>query len=385
MINFISKTLINIKLAFQYRWKIFFLSLVIQFIMASLIHFGTQVPEALEFLYLPKIQAQVSSEVTKISSPQQPSVMETIKPKLEQKPNTFQLKNTQSWISSAYAAGEYDQASSYVVIDYNTGEVLTKKNADTPVYIASLTKIMTAIVAMDLASLEDRFTVSQRAASIIPTKIGVVAGQQLNLNELLHASMMTSANDAVQVINEGIDNQYQQEVFVKAMNAKAQVLGLKNTHFENPQGFDSQAQYSSAADLAILSHYALENYPEIKNILSKQYEFLPADSFHKQFDLYNWNGLLGVYPGVEGLKIGNTEEAGYTTVVVSTRRSENQKTGISEDKNILIVLLGAPGVLERDLWASQLLDLGFEKLGLPAVNITPERLQQKYSTWKYWG
>ena len=84
---------------------------------------------------------------------------------------------------------------------------------------------------------------------------------------------------------------------------------------------------------------------------------------------------MGVYPGVKGIKIGNTDKASYTTIVLSKR----------EGKRILAVVLGAPGVKERDLWASQLLDLGFEKLGISAVNITEAQLEAKYSSWKYWN
>lgn len=103
--------------------------------------------------------------------------------------------------------------------------------------------------------------------------------------------------------------------------------------------------------------------------------FYPQDDNHKQADLYNWNGLLGVYPGVKGVKIGNTEDAGYATTVLAER----------EGKKILVVLLGAPGVLQRDLWPSMLLDIGFEKLGLKPIGITEDQLRAKYSTWKYWN
>ena len=108
----------------------------------------------------------------------------------------------------------------------------------------------------------------------------------------------------------------------------------------------------------------------LKNLLP------PKDQNHKQFDLYNWNGLLGVYPGIFGVKIGYTENAQKTTIVASQR----------DGKKVLVVLLGAPGVLQRDLWASQLLDQGFEKLAnLSSINITEEELREKYSTWKYWN
>src|SRR5690606_3687251 len=97
---------------------------------------------------------------------------------------------------------------------------------------------------------------------------------------------------------------------------------------------------------------------------------------HKQFDLYNWNGLLGVYPGASGVKIGNTGDAQKTTIVTAERNG----------KKLLVVVLGAPGVLERDMWAAELLDLGFEKqYGMAPINVTEEQLRAKYKTWKYWA
>lgn len=108
------------------------------------------------------------------------------------------------------------------------------------------------------------------------------------------------------------------------------------------------------------------------DIVAQPYEYLPSDENHKLHDLHNFNGLLCVYPGAKGVKIGNTRAAGATTVVLAER----------EVKKVLVVLLGAPGKLERDLWAANLLDLGFEKLGIPPVNITKNQLQDKYSSWK---
>ncbi|MCL5784297.1 MAG: hypothetical protein M1142_03015, partial [Patescibacteria group bacterium] len=217
---------------------------------------------------------------------------------------------------------------------------------------------------------------SYKAASIEPTKLGLIPGQKLTLEELLNGSLLTSANDAVQVIKEGVDEEYKANVFIEAMNLKAKDLGLKNSRFENPQGFDGQSHYSTAEDLAVLTAYALKNYPLISDVVKKDYQFYPTNQNHKQIDMYNWNGLVDVYPGVFGVKIGNTDKAGYTTIVGAQR----------EGKRVVAVVLGAPGVLERDLWASQILDLSFQKLGnLEPVNVTENQLKDKYSTWKYWN
>lgn len=324
-------------------------------------------------VFLQKVGVNAHTIVSPV--PAKEAVLDELLPKLEEKKNIFRVKKESAFlISPVSAAGEFEQARAYGVVDLNTGDVLIEKNLSERIPIASITKVMTAVVALDLVSPDELFTVTEHAAGIEPTKIGVVAGEKMKVSELIDAAILTSANDAVEVIREGIDSKYGAGTFVKAMNAKAKIIGLKNTNFSNPQGFDNKQHYSSVEDLSILAHYALENYPSLKETAKKEYQFLPKDQNHKQFDLYNWNGLLGVYPGASGIKIGNTGRAGYTTLVTSER----------EGKKLAVVLLGAPGVLERDLWASQLLDIGFEKLGLKSVNITEEDLKEKYSTWKYW-
>ena len=128
--------------------------------------------------------------------------------------------------------------------------------------------------------------------------------------------------------------------------------------------------------MILLSRYALTKYPLIAAIVKKDYQLLPKNKNHKQYDLYNWNGLLGVYPEVQGVKIGNTDKAGKTTVVLARRN------GVK----LLTVVLGAPSVLKRDLWAAKLLDIGFNNLkGLQMVGVGEDMLKEKYNTWKYWN
>jgi serine-type D-Ala-D-Ala carboxypeptidase (penicillin-binding protein 5/6) len=340
-----------------FQRNIFFMTFIAMFIVVSLQHLGVQPMRLIRPV------------------PQEVEVFEKIKPKLQQQTNTFHLKKNTSLIGQAHASGEYDAANSYAVIDTENGNVILEKSLSKRVPIASLTKIMTAIVALDLAEPSEYFIVSRKAARQIPTKIGVVAGEEMNTTELINALMLTSANDAAQVLSDGIDRKYGEAVFIRAMNEKANYIGLRNTHFINPQGFDGTDHYSSAEDLAILTAYAMTQYPLLAHIVSQDYAFIPGDVHHKQFDLYNWNGLLGVYPNVSGVKIGSTDEAGKTTVVVSERGG----------KKLMAVLLGAPGILERDGWTAQLLDEGFSQtLGLSPVRITEEQLREKYSTWKYW-
>jgi serine-type D-Ala-D-Ala carboxypeptidase (penicillin-binding protein 5/6) len=339
------------------RWHVYIFCFVIVFVFTALQNIGLK-------------------GFSLISPQPKANAIESVSPKLEQIKNNFKLESqNNSFIETSFAASEYDNANAYAAVDLETRKVLVEKNLKVSFPIASLTKIMTAVVALDLADSNELFTVTETAAKQIPTKIGVVKGQRMSVSELLNALMLTSANDAAHVIKDGIDNKYGEEVFVEAMNKKAQFLGLENTNFSNPQGFDGRNNYSSAGDLAILAYYALKNYKEFRDIVKKDYEFLPADKNHKQFDLYNWNGLLGVYPGISGVKIGNTGRAGNTTLVVSKR----------EGKEILAVMLGAPGVLERDLWTASILDKAFEEFNLTPVSLTEDDLRKKYATWKYWN
>jgi D-alanyl-D-alanine carboxypeptidase len=305
------------------------------------------------------------------------NVAQAIQTKLEEKQNSFILTKTAlSQRTLDDQSADFNKAAAYSLINLNTGAIIAEKNGTKRLPIASLTKIMSSIVALDLSSPNDMFTITPFAATMPPTKIGVVPGQRMSLQELLNAALLTSANDAMEEIRDGVNAQYHGNIFVNAMNEKAAFLGLTNTHFTTPQGFDYKNNYSSAEDLSTLIHYALTNYPLIADIVKKDYTYLPANKNHKQFDLYNWNGLLGVYPDTVGVKIGNTPDAGYTNAVLSTRGGEQ----------LLAVILGAPNLLSRDLWTSELLDYGYrETINLPPVNITADQLYAKYATWKYWN
>lgn len=288
------------------------------------------------------------------------------------------LATPNTLLSLLYPEGRRTEAaglpvsSAYLVVRTDTGEVIQSKYADEQLPIASLTKIMTAVVALDLAHANDTIQIEERAAAQIPTKIGLKAGERLSLDELLHATLMTSANDAAEAIRQGIDTMYGSPVFIDAMNEKAKKLGLTNTHFANPQGFDAPDNYSTAHDMAVLSHYAFSQYPLIAEIAKKEVYELNETHDHRRFDLYNWNGLLGVYPDAIGLKIGNTRDAGKTTVVMSERGHIP----------LLTVVLGTESILDRDLSAAQLLDIGYQKIAnLHPINITESKLKLKYASW----
>lgn len=321
---------------------------------------------------LPRLGVRVPNLVS--PAPAKVDAFDKVAPKLDSKKSSFILKQSPNLVPVAQAASDYDQAFAYSLVDFNSGQVLESKSADKRLPIASITKLMTAVVALDLASPEEKLTVSEKAAHEEPTRLALTPGDQLTVTEAIKGALLSSANDCAQVLEEGIDQKYGEEIFIRAMNEKAKDLGLKNTYFTNPQGFDDGSPYSSANDMAKLAQYALTSYPLIANIVAQDHSELLPTSTHRKYEyLNNWNGLLGVYPGVEGVKIGNTDAAGYTTLVVSERGGHK----------LIAVLLGAPGVIERDQWTAELLDEGFAQFGLPKVQVGEDDLKAKYATWKY--
>lgn len=345
--------------------KVFLITFLSMFIITSLHNLGVRLPQFQNI----KIQFKLLSPL-----PQKTDTLDLLVPKLEQKKMQFELKKDSLLIKNSYASTIFnaDNAKAYIVIDIDTGQILLQKNSGQREPIASLTKIMTAVTALDLASPGETFTIENKAAAEIPSIIGVSTGEKLTLTDLLKGVLLMSGNDAAEAIRNGIDDKYKDKLFIRAMNEKAAILGLTNSHFTTPQGFDYGNNYSSASDIAKLAVYAITEYPLINEIVKQDYLTIPANVNHKEFKLTNWNGLLDVYPGTQGVKIGYTEDAGYTTVVFADRN----------DKKILVVLLGAPGILERDLWTAQLLDFAYQKtLGLQPMNISEDQLQAKYASW----
>lgn len=156
------------------------------------------------------------------------------------------------------------------------------------------------------------------------------------------------------------------------MNKKAELLGMYHSHFANPDGLDDQNQYSTLEDIAKLTNNVQKNYPDILFAANADNLDIATSSSHGQYYLPNWNGLLNVYPGVNGLKIAYTEEAGYSTIVTFT------EDGLS----FVAIVSGTDSYLERDRAAADLLDAA--KI---ANNISPKRIStyQLNLRYKQWG
>lgn len=239
-------------------------------------------------------------------------------------------------------------AKSAILVDLATKTVFYARNEHEQRPPASTTKILTAVIALENGELSQKVLVSDRAASAEPNVMGLKAGEVVPLNILLYGMMLDSGNDAAIAVAEGTLG-YDQ--FVQAMNAKVLELGLLNTKFSNPTGYDEDTlpHYSSAHDLAVLAKYALEQSPEIVNYASeKRIEFTATDE-HGWYGPWNLNSLLWTYSGTYGLKPGWTPDAEFCLVAVAER----------DGRHLLAVVLGSS---QHFTDAAVLLDYGFAQV-----------------------
>ena len=234
-------------------------------------------------------------------------------------------------------------AQSAILMEAESGTVVCEKNAHTRLPMASTTKIMTALVALELAAPDTVIAVDGRAVGTEGSSIYLCKGETLTLEELLYALMLESANDAAVAIAIGICGSV--EAFANAMNAKASRLGLSNTHFSNPHGLDADEHYTTAYDLACIAKEALK-IPLFKTIVSTRKITIPHQNTDGVRLLINHNKMLRQYDGCIGVKTGYTQKSGRCLV------SAAERDGVT----MIAVTLHSP-----DDWSdhTKLLDYGF--------------------------
>lgn len=215
---------------------------------------------------------------------------------------------------------------SCVVIDRLTQSILYGKNEKNKVKMASTTKIMTAIVVLENSSLDTTVEASKKAAGTGGSRLGLKTGDKITIRDLMYGLMLCSGNDAAVCLAESIGGSV--EGFAELMNAKAQELGLSNSHFESPHGLDSDQHYTTAYELALLSDYALKN-PTFLNIVGTKNHTVTINGTPKT--LSNTNELLGNLDGVYGIKTGFTNGANRCLVTACKRGN----------MDIICVVLGA--------------------------------------------
>jgi D-alanyl-D-alanine carboxypeptidase len=218
------------------------------------------------------------------------------------------------------------------LIDLTSGRVLFSKNADQRLPMASTTKITTAIVVLQHSNLRELAWVSKRAATIGESTMDLVRGEQLTVEQLLYGMLLNSANDAAITLAEHVSGN--EERFVGLMNRLAHQLHLRDTHYVTAHGLDAPGHYTSAHDLAVISRYAMRN-PEFRRIVATVSYHIPKTKHNAEHWLASVNRVMYWFPGVDGVKPGDTDNAGLCQVVSAWRNG----------RHVLAVLLNTPNLV----------------------------------------
>jgi D-alanyl-D-alanine carboxypeptidase len=240
-----------------------------------------------------------------------------------------------------------------IVVDANSGNVLSAVNPDEPVHPASLTKMMTLYMLFEAlrdhrVSLDQPVPVSAHAASMIPTKLGLVPGTYLTVEQAILGMVTLSANDAASALGELLGGD--EDRFAQMMTLRAHALGMAHTTFTNASGLPDPDQWTTARDMAVLARHLIQDFPE-----EYHYFATPSFVFHGR-TINNHDPMLRLYPGADGLKTGFIN--GTHNLVTSAIRDNVRLVG---------VVLGAASNSERDSNMVAQLDQGFQNEGIAPV------------------
>ena len=260
------------------------------------------------------------------------------------------------------------QQAASLIMDARTGRVLQAVNADTRVHPASLTKMMTLYIVFDQVrqgrlSLDQKITVSQNAANQPPSRLGLKAGQKIELRYLIRAAAIKSANDAASAMGDAIGGS--EEGFARMMNQYARAMGLSKTHFENANGLTRAGHMSTARDMATLGRRLVYDFPQYYNIFGR------TSTSAGIATVRNTNRrVLEAYKGADGIKTGYTKAAGFN-VVSSAQRG---------DKRVIVAVLGGKSTASRNAEAERLMDVGFAKMPATARVVPPPPLRARVAS-----
>lgn len=241
-------------------------------------------------------------------------------------------------------------AKSAIMIEASTGEILFQKNANEKLAPASMTKMMSMLLIMEEIEKgnlkwDEKITASENASSMGGSQIFLKAGEKMTVTEMLKGIAIASGNDATVAMAERIAGT--EEAFVKRMNAKAKELGLKNTNFVTATGLDADNHYSSAYDMSLIAK-ELVKHEKILEFTGTYEDYLRKDS-SSPFWLVNTNRLVRFYSGVDGLKTGFTNTAGYC--LTATAKKDNMR--------LITVVMNEPDTGKRSADTTKMLDYGF--------------------------
>lgn len=272
--------------------------------------------------------------------------------------------------AAAYGPGQAEarpaqigtHAEAAALIDVKSGRLLYSQQGDKRMRIASLTKIMTAIVAIEQGKLSDPVKVSRNAFGKEGSSIYLKLGEEMSLQHMLYGLMLRSGNDAATAIAEHVGGS--EEGFVLLMNEKARELGMEHSHFMNPHGLDNNEHYSTANDMALLAAYALQN-PVFREIVKTEVKKVPNPSEAWDHVWTNKNKMLNIYDGADGVKTGYTKIAKRCLVSSATRNGQQ----------LAVVTLNDPNDWKDH---SALLDWGFANYKLTELVQKNEPVQAGY-------
>ncbi|MDX6425964.1 MAG: hypothetical protein QOD52_1369 [Gaiellaceae bacterium] len=254
-----------------------------------------------------------------------------------------------AFASPATAAPPPVHASAYIIEDARTGEVLGSSHAHAHLPIASLTKMMTVLLALEHHKLTDVVTVDRRASIVGESTINLHAGEQLSVRDLIKGALIQSANDAAAALALSMAPDFSS--FARLMNAKAAALGLHDTHFVRPDGLDVADHYSSAADMTKLARILMRTR-FVRDTVDEQTATIAGGR-----TLYTWDDLLSIFPRTIGVKTGHTAQAGWCQVAAA------RGSGVT----IYATLLGGPTRSVRNVDLESLLIWGLAQFRVVPV------------------
>jgi serine-type D-Ala-D-Ala carboxypeptidase (penicillin-binding protein 5/6) len=237
-------------------------------------------------------------------------------------------------------------ARALLVANGQTGEILYERGADRRLPMASITKLMTALVTLEHANPADMVAVRGPAPSVGESTIRVRPGEKLSVRDLLAAALIQSANDAAYALAAHVAEGSVPR-FVKLMNEEAAELGLSTTHYVRPDGLDAPGHYSSARDTFELARLAMRE-PLVRKLVRMQTARIAGGR-----TLHTWNDLLATFPGLIGVKTGHTDDAGWSEVAAARR----------DGVTVYAVLLGSPTRARRNMDLARLLEWGLDQYG----------------------
>ena len=246
-------------------------------------------------------------------------------------------------------SGSAQASTSSIIIDADSGEVLSSSAADQLRYPASLTKVMTLYITFDalekgLIRMDDMLPVSRNAANRSPSKLGLRVGEKISVRDAIMALIIKSANDCATVLAEGLG--YSEANFAKTMTEVAHELGMKNTTFKNASGLPNRAQKTTARDMALLGAAMYHHFPQY-------YKLFSAKKFTYQGKTYyTHNHILKSFEGADGMKTGFTNAAGFNIITSAER----------DGKRVIAVTMGHNTAKLRDQKVAKLMDMGLTKL-----------------------